>query len=82
MQDSTLSMAGLGQIQIRTEPPGAVAFLDNEKVGITPLVVPFVRSGVGHNLRVETENYYPAEQMVMVSDSFMVTATAGIGTYL
>ena len=57
VENAPATVAGFGQIQISSEPAGVAVYLDRERVGVTPLLVPTVRAGVSHDLRLEAEGY-------------------------
>jgi len=50
----------LGALEVRSEPPGGVVYLDGKEVGRTPIVLPKVKLG-RHQIRVLRDGYDPYE---------------------
>ncbi len=57
-----IALAAIGcvqrTIQITSDPPGSLVYLNDEEVGRTPLTVPFLFYGV-YDVRLEHEGYKP-----------------------
>jgi len=62
-----------GEIEVSTEPDGAVIFLDNDEQGITPLVLSEVPQG-DHELSVLSPGFFRRSQKVKVVSGFRVIA--------
>lgn len=54
-----------GALTIKTTPPGAIIFVDDEQHGLSPITLPDLRSGA-HRLKVNMEGYKELIQQVMV----------------
>ena len=64
---------GTGEIEVTTEPDGAIVFLDNEEQGIAPLVLSDVPAG-DHELSVFSPGFFRRSQKVKVQEGFRIIA--------
>lgn len=77
-------LAGCGDsVLIRTTPPGAKAYVDNNMIGLTPIDFRVPRSEITqHSLRVEKEGYEPIDDTIRsrfaVGRAFGAFFTVGI----
>ncbi|MCP4220215.1 MAG: PEGA domain-containing protein, partial [bacterium] len=55
----------LGSFHLVTTPAGADVFLDNKKIGKTPVTIPGMPAG-SHHLKVEMQYYYTVEQDITI----------------
>lgn len=63
----------IGQIEVITDPAGAIVFLDNDEKGIAPLVLQDVPSGE-HELAVYLPGFFRRSQKVQVTTGYIVKA--------
>lgn len=56
--ESSVTPATDGSLYVDSRPTGAVVFVDEERVGVTPLLVPDVVAG-SHQVRIEGNGYLP-----------------------
>lgn len=62
-----------GEAEVVTEPKGAIVYLDNEEVGIAPLVLAGVASG-DHELSVLNPGFFRRTQKVKIKPGFRIKA--------
>ena len=63
--ETRASPAADGSVYVDSRPPGAAVFVDGERVGVTPLLVPDVTAG-SHRVRIEGNGYQPWTTTVTV----------------
>ena len=61
----------LGEIEIETEPPGAIVYLDNEEKGVAPLILTEVEMG-DHELHVYNPGFFRRTQKINVDPGYRV----------
>lgn len=64
---------GTGEIEVRSEPDGAIVYLDNEEQGIAPLILSEVQEGE-HELAVDSPGYFRRSQKIKVEHGYRVIA--------
>jgi len=64
---------GTGEIEVRSEPDGAIVHLDNEEQGIAPLILSEVQEGE-HELAVDSPGYFRRSQKIKVESGYRVIA--------
>ena len=69
-----------GKLEINSKPKGAAVWLDGEKVGSTPLVVPEKLSGV-YEYRIEKPYHLPATGELRVNDNKLTTENIRLGVF-
>lgn len=62
-----------GEIEVKSEPDGAIVYLDNEEQGIAPLIMSEVADGE-HELAVDSPGYFRRSQKIKVEKNFRVIA--------
>lgn len=63
--ESSVTLATDGSLYVDSRPTGAAVFVDEERVGVTPLLVPDVAAG-SHQVRIEGNGYLPWTTIVTV----------------
>lgn len=64
---------GTGEIEVKSDPDGAVVYLNNEEQGIAPLVLSEVEEGE-HELAVDSPGFFRRSQKIRVDEGFRVIA--------
>jgi hypothetical protein len=62
-----------GEIEIKSEPDGAIVYLDNDEQGIAPLILSEVAEGE-HELAVDSPGYFRRSQKIKVENGYRVIA--------
>lgn len=65
--------ANFGEIEVETEPAGAMVYLDNDEKGLAPLILTDVPAG-DHELSVFSPNFFRRSQKINVDPGFRVIA--------
>jgi opacity protein-like surface antigen len=63
-----------GGLKIHSAPNGAVVFIDGVERGVTPLVIPQLRSG-NHTIAIRKDMYLPATEMLAMTDGASMEKT-------
>jgi hypothetical protein len=66
-----------GELELRSDPPGAKVYVDGKEKGETPSVLSNVRLG-GHVIRIAKEGYGPYEENVKVAEGERKKVTASL----
>jgi hypothetical protein len=71
--DSTPQNKDTGEIEIHTEPAGAIVYLDNDEKGIAPLILTNVSKG-DHELSVFSPSFFRRTQKINIDPGYKVNA--------
>ena len=77
--EPVLALTGFGFLYIKSEPPGASIFLNDEKAGQTPRSLEMLDAG-RYTVRIEGEGYFQWEDKVIVSGGSLIRINAELKT--